>query len=157
MKYFKLNKAGDTIVEVLIVVTVLAITLSGAYTIASRSTSGVQANKERYQAQLIANGQVERIRSNIAIITNRNAYNAWTSSSPGCIYMTGASITGLVNCTTNDGVIFDGNGLYQVRLECVAGCLSSDTYSTYKIRVEWDSINSDNASGKDNVELYYGA
>jgi hypothetical protein len=120
------------------------------------STRGIQANKERYQAQLIANGQAERIRLNIKNSTHRNVYLSWTSTTPGCIKSDGTSNTGLANCTTNDGESFDVISLYQVKVECIATCSPTYTYNTYKIRVEWDSLTGGDASGKDNVELYYG-
>ena len=155
MKRTKINQVGDTIVEVLLVVTILAVTLSGAYAIANRSSKGVQANKERYQAQLIANSQAERIRSTID--TARNTYRAWNSTNKGCLDSRGESTSPIANnCQTNDGNTFTTTGLYSVSIECVNTC-GNPNYNTYKIRVEWDSIIGSTATGKDNVELYYGA
>ena len=57
------RQKGDTIVEVLIAITVLAFALGTGYATANRSTLAIQSNKERYQAQLLANKQVEFLRA----------------------------------------------------------------------------------------------
>jgi Tfp pilus assembly protein PilV len=158
MKINKINQFGDTIVEVLIVASILAATLGGAFAIANRSNKGVQANKERHQAQLIANSQVERIRSTIDVDANRQQYKTWNTMSKGCIDVEGViPVNPTNNCKTANGDSFSATGLYNVSIECVGVCDAASTYNTFKIRIEWDSITGGDSTGKDNVELYYGA
>ncbi len=62
----KLNQAGDTIVEVLIVTAVLGLVLAGSYAIASRSLKGMRASQERGEALKLAEGQIESIKTAVA-------------------------------------------------------------------------------------------
>lgn len=57
----KLNSRGDSIIEVLIVIAILMIIISGGYTIATRSLNGIRASQERSEATKIAEGQIEAI------------------------------------------------------------------------------------------------
>src|SRR5580765_5314521 len=59
----KKSTRGDTIVEVLIAMTIIAAVLGGAYSIASRSSkSGIEA-RERVQTLKLVEGQVENLKS----------------------------------------------------------------------------------------------
>lgn len=59
---YPLNNRGDTIVEVLIAIALVAMVLSGAYISSNRSFQVTQASKERDIALRIAESQIERIR-----------------------------------------------------------------------------------------------
>lgn len=59
------NNQGDTIVEVLIAVTVLMVIISGGYAITTRSLNGVRISQERSEATKIAEGQIEAISQRI--------------------------------------------------------------------------------------------
>lgn len=59
----KLNKKGDTIVEVLIAVVIVGLTISIAYAIATRSLRAAQQSQERSEAVKLAEGQVEAMKS----------------------------------------------------------------------------------------------
>lgn len=59
--FIKLKETGDTIVEVLIALTVLMVIIGGGYSIATRSLNGVQVAKERSEATKLAEGQLEAI------------------------------------------------------------------------------------------------
>lgn len=69
-----LNQAGDTIVEVLIVIVVIGSVIAGGYKVAVASLQSTQLSQERAYALKIAEGQVERLKAaaetNPAILTN---------------------------------------------------------------------------------------
>ncbi len=73
----KLSSQGDTIVEVMIALTVLMVVLGGGYSIATRSLNGVQIAKERSEATKIAEGQLEAINWKVQNVGNVvELYNA---------------------------------------------------------------------------------
>ena len=59
----KKSQAGDTIVEVLIALTILGLALSIAYATASRSLTAIRLANETSNATALAKSQVEQIRS----------------------------------------------------------------------------------------------
>lgn len=59
----KLNKAGDTLVEVLFATTLLSIVLAGAYTLSNRATRINQQAFERTQVNALLQQQAEFVRS----------------------------------------------------------------------------------------------
>ncbi|TXG78186.1 prepilin-type N-terminal cleavage/methylation domain-containing protein [Patescibacteria group bacterium] len=58
----RLDRRGDTIVEVLIAIVVVSVILTGAFVSARRSQSGIRQTQERVEALKVAEGQMERIR-----------------------------------------------------------------------------------------------
>ncbi len=58
-----MNSFGDTIVEVLIAITVMSSILGGAFVSARRSTNTTRSAQERIEALAIAQGQLERART----------------------------------------------------------------------------------------------
>lgn len=63
MRLIKLRpQNGDTIVEVLIALSVLALILVAGYSISTRSINGVRASQERSEALRVAESQLEQIR-----------------------------------------------------------------------------------------------
>lgn len=171
LRQLRLKQKGDTIIEVLIVLAVLSSTLGIAFATTNRSNKAMQANKERHQAQLIANSQADLLRSTeiddvVGPTSIRNKLNS-PSSLPAtqCFYINGAGATASIefmndepetgtNCHSIDG-------LYIVNITCVPvipanlsrDCNGTDdTFNLYKISVTWDSLK----GGQDNVELTYG-
>lgn len=57
------HQAGDTIVEVIIAVLVVATLLSGAFVVTNRSTQAVRDSQEHAEALQILQGQVELLRA----------------------------------------------------------------------------------------------
>ncbi len=60
------NQRGDTIIEVMIALSVLMVIIVGGYSIATRSLNGVRIAQERSEASKIAEGQLEAINERIA-------------------------------------------------------------------------------------------
>lgn len=91
----RLNCRGDTIVEVLIAITIISAVLGGAYVSANQSLSTSRQSQERGEALKLVEGQVERLKSHGAsdtspvysgplqfCIDDSNNYQAGTCSGP---------------------------------------------------------------------------
>lgn len=63
MKRSRLGQRGDTIVEVLLAVTILSVVLSTTYSLASRGFRKLQAAKDRTQAVFYVQEQAEALRA----------------------------------------------------------------------------------------------
>jgi Tfp pilus assembly protein PilE len=156
----KLNNFGDTIIELLIAVSVLSFALGSAYAISQKSTRVMQANKERSQAVLYANEQAAQIPIFLDDSTNlkRNALNSFATDEPRCI-KNNILETGANNCTKDE--------LYTIYIKCQPSgqdrnnatlfanqCLNgNDKFDVYVITVVWDSIVGD---AQDKVDIIYG-
>lgn len=55
----RLNKRGDTIIEVLMAIAIVSAVLGGAFVSANRSLNGMRVSQERSQAVKLAQGQAE--------------------------------------------------------------------------------------------------
>ncbi len=144
----RLKQSGDTIIEILIALSVLTFALSMGYATANRSSNAMQANKDRYQAQLYANEQADKIRDSIE--ANRDFLkSAHTPARPRCLSPgeIGTDPKEDANCKQKGTT-----GIYDFDIVCSTGCTNTSTFSVFKVRVEWDSL----MGTRDNVELYYG-
>lgn len=65
MKLFR-NTRGDTIVEVLISISVLSLILTASYALANRSSQGVRQAQERSEALKITEGLLEKLKSELS-------------------------------------------------------------------------------------------
>lgn len=147
----RLNKKGDTIVEVLIAMVVIASAIGGAYAIVSRSNATIQANKERYQAQLMANAQADMLKvyaanpSNLALLRQ----NFIDTNIDFCINPNQASANygQPVQDTNNDCHPVNG-ATYNISIS-----KSATDNMVFVIKIDWDSLI--NGTG-DNLELIYG-
>jgi len=61
-----LKQRGDTIIEVMVCLTILGLAITGAYRIATRSLAQMQDAQERAEALYIAEEQIERIKQSLA-------------------------------------------------------------------------------------------
>src|SRR3990172_4662728 len=59
----KLSSRGDTIVEVMLSITIMALALGGAYALSTRSFHTAQNTEERTEALALAEGQIEFLRN----------------------------------------------------------------------------------------------
>lgn len=147
----RFGKSGDTIVEVMIAIIVLGAAIGGAFAITNKSQLKTQANHERYQAQMYANMQAERLRDAyskyIADGHSRGEFSAKITSG-GCLG--GNSIDSWQNsCTVVEKI-------YNISVDNVSGAGAVTGLTdplTYKIHVEWDRLG---GGDQDSVELVYG-
>ncbi|HEV7454322.1 MAG TPA: prepilin-type N-terminal cleavage/methylation domain-containing protein [Candidatus Saccharimonadales bacterium] len=101
-RYLK-NQRGDTIVEVLISITVISLILGGAYVTTNKSLLATRTAQERSNALKLAESQVEQLKG--AIANSATAATIFSSTTPFCIYATGGTLTVATpasgNCTLN--------------------------------------------------------
>ena len=143
MKIFSKQK-GETIVEVLISIAVIGAAVGGAFAIANRSSATVQASKERYQAQLAANGQADLLK----IYTSSQDDPTPVIPEPFCMVSGNPVPTSDSQCSA-----FAFNGGINYRISIKLADNGSDIDNVYVITVSWDSLTN---SGGDKVELLYG-
>lgn len=77
------NQRGDTIVEVLIAISIVSLTLAGAYASVSRSTNATRTAQERGEALKWAETQVEQLKAaDTAAIPNLSTFCYTTGFQP---------------------------------------------------------------------------
>lgn len=146
----RLGNRGDTIVEVLIVIVVLATVIGGAYSIAIRSQKANQQAQEHSQALKIAEGQLENLRSNEATISE----NQFCFDTSGSVIRINSAIpasaasddfANYAGCqqSADGGACTPNNFCYNVGI--------TKTGDNYRVTVRWDGIN----GSIDNVSLFY--
>lgn len=160
---------GDTIVEVLIAMAILALVLGGAYYTANQSFRNDRDSQEHSEALTVAQTQIEALRT--YVLTQSQSFTSdgdclnttGPSLTPtGPCYMSGGSSTVYStqsNCMTGDNVPY----CYNVTITCPSGSCPTATYvdqtqdpagiplDSYKVTVTWPAL----GSGTDEVDLYY--
>jgi type II secretory pathway pseudopilin PulG len=143
----KLNKTGDTIIEVLLSLAVLGMVISTAFAIASRSLKRAQQAQERTEATKLVEGQIDRIKylseSNLA--SDITAFSDITTSTTAMC---------LKPLTQNDQRIIQS---YTVGDNCKEGIFNySISYDAsahlFTIKTVWPSLGS---NGEENVTMKY--
>jgi len=153
MSGLKLNQLGETIVEVLMSVVVIGSVIGGAYAIVGRSNNTIQADKERYQAQLLANNQADMLKAKAA--DNKPIIASFGVQS-FCIDSNGVaaldqSVGGSNPC---DDASATGGGLtYHTSILPAKNSVGSIITDMFVITVTWGSLIN---KGQDNVRLVYG-
>jgi hypothetical protein len=146
MKIF--NSSGDTIVEVLIAMTVLASVIGGAYAVSNRAMISSQQSQERIQATKIAQDQLDKLKYISAGSTEEydKIVSAYTDSDDTlqkfCI-----NDNGKVKVYTDPECLIDD--LYNLIFEIEH---YGDEPNLFTLKIEWDSFRS---TSKDNVTMYY--
>lgn len=143
--------SGDTIVEVLIAITVLSMALGTGFAIVSQSNKGLQANKEQFQAQQLANQQVELLRAS-------NAGGRDDFVGPNCL-LNGTPII-VASGGSCSNMPMGGASIYTVDISCVSGATNGQTCDpapavgqtkTYSVLVTWENVK----GAQSQLELQY--
>ncbi len=155
------KQAGDTIVEVLIAISVLAFAVGTGYATVNRSNQSILANKERYQAQLLANQQVEYLRQYV----NQNTVNVRNSIENGvashrCLKpntLDNTKIDNVIVTALNNNECDFSSDIYGANYKIKTyflgnNCTNLSIYCDYKIEVSWDSVK----GLQERLEVYYG-
>jgi len=143
------NQAGDTIVEVVIAVAVVATILAGAFVVTNRSTQAVRDSEEHAQALQYLQGQVELLR---AAAASSGALSAANISAPFCFDNALAlHAAGSTSCAGAGGAI-----PYSFSISCSVppskGCPAPQyNVTTFTLTATWPSI----SGGTDAVYLAY--
>ena len=84
IKGFKrLRQTGDTIVEVLLVLTIIGLVLGSATAMSSRSTSNLQQTQESAVADRIARGQLEYLKTYVRTLKDKDIATVGSLMTPG--------------------------------------------------------------------------
>lgn len=147
--FLKLNtdSRGDTIVEVLISIMILALILTGAYHTANASLNNVTDAQERTQALDVAQNQVEDLRAYAA----QPSFATYIST-PFCFDASNNPTT--FNPLTG---VCKMQGRYTVKVTTLAppstpSNPSSTNVGSYQVFVTWPAVNND---GNNQLVLFY--
>ena len=141
------RQRGDTIVEVLLAMSVVGLVLGTAFGIANRSVNLGQDAQERTEALKLAESQLELLKSRYS---SDASIRTRTDVQPFCFE---ASVLFSVKEST-DAACKNQNGrgaagLYSIAIIPPA---SSSLTATYEIRIIWNRLG---ATGQNNLSLYY--
>lgn len=148
-KLRKLRETGDTIIEVLIAITIITATLGGAFVSADQSSKTTRRSQERGEALKITEGHVERFKAAAGI---RDLFNK-TESTYYCVN-DNLDVKDLTTSNLDDFT----SGTYPA--DCVVSPQGGVTYyvsikrlgNDFSIRTRWDSF------GRSTIEeshIYY--
>jgi len=155
-----LKQAGDTIVEVLVVLAVVGSALSISYAIANHSLVGVRQSHEHSEALQLVQGQLEELRAYVASNSSQiiNA-SAVVGTADFCFDPADATTINLINSadlqdSPNDTANHcQADNLYNLDIICKplsgSDCTSGGTYT---VQAGWANATGD---GQDNVSLVY--
>lgn len=151
-----LNQRGDTIVEVLIALAILASALGIGYAAASSGLKGTQQASEHSQALKIAQAQAETLNTNSAnsslyntgnvFCYNGIAYTDWASAGLGTHHPPATASTDPLDGTDYPGGCMQG--LFHTSV-AYTGSVPNDTFT---ITVRWVAVT---GRGNDQVQLNY--
>lgn len=160
MSKIKFNQAGDTIVEVLIAMVILAFVLTGAYTSAQYSLNNITNAENRITASNIASGQIESLKEVLA--TNPTSIKVVNG---GDFYINN---NGYVATSNPQSVIEGASFYYEFVKPQVVYFSGTDTINDYifTVNVYWrdldfnpinNNCSSSNLSNCDDVSISYQA
>jgi len=144
------KSAGDTIVEVLLAITITSIVLAGAYVAVDKSMKASRSSQERGEAVEVAKAQIERLKY---LNLSNSAANIYQNG-PFCISST-LSVLQIsdVSSDVDDPSGCRSSGRY------VASITRDPTTGTHQIRVLWENITGSSTisgySGFDEIKMYY--
>ncbi len=151
MRYRHLNSAGDTIVEVLIVLAVLGLAISVSYATANKSLLNGRQAQENSEATALVQSQIEILRTiagNANIFTN----HLFCVNTDGSVVTdfsgpTATTLSGLINPSYSEYPDNCTRGLYHIAIE-----YTSSPEDTFTVQAKWDDARGD---GQDSVRLSY--
>ena len=130
---------GDTIIEVLIAISIVSLVLVTAYGISNRNTLEIEATQEQEQAQHLVESQIESLRTAGQITLTPTA---------------GECFDGTTETQTCDNFSADGSGAtYKVTITGPLGP-STLTPRVYTITATWTSLTG-KTNNDGNVTMYY--
>ena len=145
------SQRGDTIVEVLISVVVIATILSGAFVVALASSHNVQSSQEHSYALQQIQAQIEAIRSLTAPGGDDSQLKTYPVNHTFCTYLDAAHTIQFTNARS--AVCAGNNPLYKVTVTKGATQSVPDGHLTFfKVAVSWDKL----GGGTNYESLNYG-
>lgn len=157
----RLNSAGDTIVEVLIVLAVLGLAMSVSYATANRGLQKSRTAQEHSQALGLMNSQIELLRSTFAK-QNGAAIEAQAATGPFCLSVTGGDVVTTAIPNTGPNAFNENIALDPLTAaEYQGACRQENLYhisivgrggGVYDVRVRWEGLGQ---QGRQQTELTY--
>ncbi len=151
------NQKGDTIIEVLLAMSIIGLVLGASFGIANRSVQIGQSAQERTEALKIAESQLEIFKSEY--FTN-SSIQSRDESRPFCL-ATGAVSVEVKEITDAECQNINGNGqsgLFSVSIIPPNADTATDPSGAYEIKVIWarlgSSLSEDEADNS-RLSLYY--
>lgn len=149
----KLHQRGDTIVEVLIAITIVSLILGGAYVTSRNSLDATQDTQEHLDALQLTQAQIELVRS---LATTSSP--VFTTPTPFCIYDSAGAVTyrtTTVACTVNSNGVVSGtpgsSAPYIYREEILNRSGNGKGPYTFTAQTSWPSVQ----NNTDRVQLIY--
>ena len=143
----KPTAAGDTIVEVMVVLTILGLAISIAYATANRSLLNARQAQENSRASALAQSQLEQIRGNAAIKDPADPHYIFRTT-PFCIDNSGNMV--LIPATPFPPACQYDSGLYSITGTYYAIDTVNIKKDTFVVVVTWDDVL---GQGRDSVTL----
>jgi prepilin-type N-terminal cleavage/methylation domain-containing protein len=140
----KLHQRGDTIVEVLIAITIVSMILGGAYVTSHNSLDATQDAQEHDNALQLAQGQVELLRSDQ---TPGNAI--FTATTPFCLANNGSTATACTTDSTGSTSAIASQNIYKVQVINRTG--NNNGPYTFTVQTTWPGLQ----NRVDQVQLMY--
>lgn len=153
------NRAGDTIIEVMLALAILSLVLGASYAVASRSLRGSQAAQERIEALQIAQSMLETVRL-YAIKDDASVFPAITSNMCFSTALNDISPTPPTSRVApvpfNASHAFCNQDFYRRRVVItpIPVPLGQPPEYEYAAFVNWDSLNGASTSGNEVVLRY---
>lgn len=138
------NQRGDTIVEVLVAIAVVALVLGGALATTRDAQLNTQRNQERAFASRLLETELESIQ-HLSYDAENPIYTV-PIGTPFCIIEEmdfDVNISAI--CTTSP---IDSGASYDISATRMAN-------NTFHVLVEWDRLGGENVGNRDSVEAYY--
>jgi type II secretory pathway pseudopilin PulG len=158
MKLFtKKSPAGDTMVEVVVAISIMGLALGSAYALSNRSFHTAQSTQERTEALSLVEGQVEFLRNAGFNITGSNSIGAiiaFAASGPFCFIDQGNNAGNYVSATNDyceDYGPTGTNSLYDISVS-YCGLTCTEPQEVFTIRADWAAAGSGRPN---NITLYY--
>ena len=156
-----LNSAGDTIVEVLIVLAVLGLAMSISYATANRGLQKSRTAQEHSQALGIINSQIELLRSAFAKQSG-GAIETQAATGPFCLSVSGGNVVATAIPPTGPNAFNENINLDPLTAAEYQGpCRQENLYhisivgrggGVYDVRVRWEGLGK---QGRQQEELTY--
>ncbi len=149
----KLNRAGDTIVEVMVVLAILGMAIGISYATATSSLLANRSAQENSEATLLVQSQIEQLRNFVSI--DSGFFNNQSGTVSFCFDTTGSFIP------INDPIDYSKypagcglvNGIYNVSITRLAvDPASGAIINKFTGKVVWDNVQ---GRGQDSTTLVY--
>ena len=121
-------QAGDTIVEVVIAITVVSSVLTGAFIVTNNSTKGVRDAEEHAQALQLVQGQVELLRA----AASHSGGLPTDLSAPFCLDVSGYYPTTNSHCTVNN--------IYLLSIQSPTAAAVPNATTVFNLTTTWPSL-----------------